>query len=118
MINMDRKRGSLVDTLHIHRCSRHPDAIDTMRSIDSIEEKFVVENVMACEFLEDGKAVAEPVVEMELYEGERDIIRALHSDVPNSHEEHRLVRKIDLKLLPILGLMYDVQLHGQKPHGH
>jgi hypothetical protein len=95
--------------LHIHRYSRHLEAIHTMMSIDSIEEKFVVESVMVRDFLEDGKGFEETVVEMELYKAERDIIRALESYVPNSHEERRLVRKIDLKLLPILGLMYAVQ---------
>jgi hypothetical protein len=68
-----------------------------------------VVEVMATEILEDGKAFEKPVVDVELQGTERDIIDALDNYVPDSHEERRLVRKIDHKLLPILGLMYAVQ---------
>jgi hypothetical protein len=82
---------------------------EIMASIKNMQER-IVEKVMAGHpSLEDNETFEETVVKVEAYESERDITQALDNYVPNTEEERRLVMKVDLKLLPILGVMYAVQ---------
>jgi hypothetical protein len=59
--------------------------------------------------LEDNKTFEETVVKVEVYASERALTRALDAYEDNSVEERRLVRKIDAKLLPLLGSMFFFQ---------
>jgi hypothetical protein len=59
--------------------------------------------------LEDNETFEDTVIKVEVYESEREITRVLQDYVHDTEEERRLVRKIDMKLLPILGVMYALQ---------
>jgi hypothetical protein len=52
------------------------------------------------------KTFEETVVKVEVYESERAITCSLDDYEENSEEERRLVRKIDRRLLPVLGAMF------------
>jgi hypothetical protein len=81
----------------------------------TLAERIVVEQVKnqnqrsLSESLEDNETFEDTIVKVEVYESEREITRALQDYVQGSEGERRLVRKIDLKLLPVLGVMYALQ---------
>jgi hypothetical protein len=77
-------------------------------------ERVVVEQVKAqnqglSDRMEDNQTFEDTVIKVEVYESEREITRVLQDYVPNTSEEQRLIRKIDLRLLPILGAIYALQ---------
>jgi hypothetical protein len=72
------------------------------------QERVVVEHASEAGLV-DNKTFEDTVVKVEVYESERALTRALDDYAENSHEEQRLVRKIDRRLLPILGTMFFLQ---------
>jgi hypothetical protein len=80
-----------------------------------LAERVVVEQVKTqnqrnlSENLEDNETFEDTIVKVEVYESEREITRALQDYVRGTDEEKRLVQKIDLRLLPVLGVMYALQ---------
>src|ERR1700753_488344 len=59
--------------------------------------------------LEDNETFEDNVLKVEAYEAEREITRIIQDYVQGSEEERRLIRKIDMRLLPVLGAMYALQ---------
>jgi hypothetical protein len=67
------------------------------------------ENQSLSSRLEDNVTFEENIIKVEVYETEREITRVIQDYVQGTEEERRLVRKIDLRLLPVLGVMYALQ---------
>jgi hypothetical protein len=81
----------------------------------NMAQRVVIEQVQAQKSqnlssrLEDNETFEDNVIKIEVYETEREITRVLQDYAQETEEERRLVRKIDLRLLPILGIMYALQ---------
>ncbi|KAF2669408.1 MFS general substrate transporter [Microthyrium microscopicum] len=61
------------------------------------------------EKLQNDEIFEENIIRIEAYESEREITRAFDEYETDTREERELVRKIDVRILPILGLVYAAQ---------
>src|ERR1700748_2399692 len=75
----------------------------------SIEQVKAQENQSLSSRLEDNATFEDSIIKVEVYDTEREITRVVQDYVQGTEEERRLVRKIDLRLLPVLGIMYALQ---------
>ncbi len=80
-----------------------------MTSMSNTQDIIEGGDLVAGESLEDNKAFGEAIVKVEVCEAEGRTTPYVDPFMPTPEKERRLVRKVDLMLLSILGFMWAVK---------